>query len=74
MLWYAFVMQLLTVVMHASIRPILLSDIMCAVYWVNVCPCSPGGDKSTAKKSSVEGWGTLGKFILVVKHYFLFQK
>ena len=64
-------MWLLIVVMDASIRPSLLSDIMCAVYWVNVCYSSPGGDKSTAQNSLIEGWGTLSNFILVVEHYFL---
>ena len=63
-------MQMLIVVMDASIRPSLLRDIMCAVYWVSVCSSSPGGDKSTAQNSSVEEWGTLSNFIVVVKHYF----
>ena len=71
-LWCAFVMQMLIVVMEASIRPSLLSAIMCTVYQVSVCSSSPGGDKSTAQNSSVEGWGTFSNFILVVEHYFLF--
>ena len=71
-LWCAFVMWLLIVVMDASIRLSLLSDIMCTVYQVSACSSSPGSDKSTAQSSSVEGWGTLSNFIVVVKYYFLF--
>ena len=63
-------MWLLIVVMDASIRLSLLSDIMCAAYQVSVCSSSPGGDKGTAQNFSVEEWGTLSNFIVVVKHYF----
>ena len=71
-LWCAFVMWLLIVVMDASITLSLLSDIMCTVYQISACSSSPGSDKSTAQSSSVEGWGTLSNFIVVVKYYFLF--
>ena len=64
-------MWLLIVVMDESIRSSLLSDIMCVAYWVSGCSSPPDGDKSTGQNSSVEGWGTLGNFV-VVKHYFLF--
>ena len=70
-LWCAFVMWLLIVVMDASITLSLLSDIMCTVYQISACSSSPGSDKSTAQSSSVEGWGTLSNFIVVVKYYFL---
>ena len=72
-LWCAFMMWLLIVVIDASIRPSLLSVIMCTVYWVSICSSSPGGDKSIVQSSLVEGWGILSNFILVVEHYFLFH-
>ena len=43
-------------------RSSFLNVMECAVYWVSISSSLPGGDKSTAQSSLVEGWGTLGHF------------
>ena len=62
-------MWLLNVEMDASIRPSLLSVIMCTVYQVSVCSSPLGGDKNIVQNSSVESWGTLGNFIFSLLSY-----